>query len=195
METAKRTATETTPSNNHTSSPNHLSNSSDKSLLEKQQKDTNYLIKKVRYLEGKISELEGCLFVTQQVNSLLEATIDCQQQYSRFSSLVISEMNEPGDDKNDLDKLAETLARESDINKDIVFKNIDKTHPISKIEEKDLQHRIVKFTSNSFKEKTFKKYKKTPKEIKNQLRMLEYAKKNWMILVKWSLFTRICMET
>ena len=175
METAKRTATETTPSNNHTSSPNHLSNSSDKSLLEKLQKDTNYLIKKVRYLEGKLSEL-GCLFVTQQVNSFLEATIDCQQQYSRFSSLVISGMNEPGDDENDLDKLAETLARESDINKDIIFKNIDKTHPISKIEGKDLQRRIVKFTSNSFKEKAFKKYKKTPKEIKNQLRMLEYPK-------------------
>ena len=104
-------------------------------------------------------------------------------------------MNETGDDKNDLDKLDETLARESDINKDIVFKNIDKTHPISKIEEKDLQRRIVKFTSNNFKEKAFKKYKKTPKEIKNQLRMLEYSKKNWMILMKWSLFTRICMET
>ena len=33
--------------------------------------------KKVRYLEGKLSELEGCLFVTQRVNSLLEAEMDC----------------------------------------------------------------------------------------------------------------------
>ena len=98
-------------------------------------------------------------------------------------------MNEPGDDKNDLDKLAETLARESDINKDIVFKNNDKTHPISKIEEKDLQRRIVKFTSNSFKEKAFKKYKKTPKEIKNQLRMLEYAKN-----IGWYWWSEVCLR-
>ena len=54
METIKKTATETTPSNNnHTFSPNLLCNSSDKSLLEKQQKDIDYLIKKVKYLEGK----------------------------------------------------------------------------------------------------------------------------------------------
>ena len=49
--------------------------------------------------------------------------------------------------QNNLDKVAKTLARESDINKDIVIKNIDKTHPISKIDEKDLQHTIVKFTT------------------------------------------------
>ena len=76
METTKKATTETTLSNNHTS-PYQLSNSSDKRILEKQQKDIDLLIKKVRYSEGKIFELEGCLFVTQQVNSLLEAKIDC----------------------------------------------------------------------------------------------------------------------
>ena len=90
METTKRTAAETTPSNNHTSSPNHLSNSNDKSLLVKQQKDIDYVIKKVRYLEGKISELKGCLFFTQQVNSLSAAKIDCQEHYSRRPCFVIS---------------------------------------------------------------------------------------------------------
>ena len=69
-------------------------------------------------------------------------------------------MNEPADDKNDLDKVAKTLARESDISKDIIIKNIDKTHPIGKTDEKDLQRRIVKFTFHSFKEKVFKKHKK-----------------------------------
>ena len=82
METTKRTTIETTPSNNHSSSRNHFSNSSDKSLLEIQQKGI------VRYLEGKISELEGCLLVTQRGNSLLEAKIDCQEQYSRQPWLV-----------------------------------------------------------------------------------------------------------
>ena len=167
----KRTTTETTPSNNHTS-PNQLSNSSEKNLFDKQHKDIDCLVKKVRYLESKISELEGCLFVTQRVNSLLEAKIDCQEQYCRRPCYVINGMNEPADDKNDLDKVAETLARESDISKDIItresdiskdiiIKNIDKIHPIGKTDEKDLQLRIVKFTSDSFKEKVFKKHTHT----------------------------------
>ena len=58
METTKKTTTETTPSNNHTS-PNQLSNSSDKRILETQQ-GYRFPDKIVRYLEGKISELEGC---------------------------------------------------------------------------------------------------------------------------------------
>ena len=74
-------------------------------------------------------------------------------------------MNEPGDDRNDLDKVAETLARESNISKDII-KNVNKTYPISKTDEKGLQHRIVKFTSDSFKGKVFKKQDK--KIIENQ---------------------------
>ena len=48
IETTKRTASNTTPSNNHTSSPKQFSNSSNKSLLEKQQKDIDYLMKKGR---------------------------------------------------------------------------------------------------------------------------------------------------
>ena len=152
----KRTTTETIPSNYHTS-PNQLSNSSEKNLFDKHQKNIDYLVKKVRYLEGKISELEGCLFVTQRVNSLLEAKIDCQEQYSRRPCLVINGMSKSTDDENDLDKVAETLARESDISKDIFMKSIDKTHPIGKADEKVLQRRIVKFTSaNNFKEKVFK---------------------------------------
>ena len=90
-------------------------------IKEGQQKGTDYLKKKVRYLEGKISEL-GCLFVTQPVNSLLEAAIDYQEKYSRPPYVVIIKMNEPGDDENNLDKVAETLARESSIQKDIVKK-------------------------------------------------------------------------
>ena len=39
-------------------------------------------------------------------------------------------MSEPGDNENNLDKVAETLARESNINKYIIIKNIDKTHHI-----------------------------------------------------------------
>ena len=149
-------------------------------------------------MEGKISELEGCLFVTQWVNSLLEAKIDCQEQYSRRPCLVINGINEPADDENDLDNVAETLAKESDISKDIIIKNIDKTHLIGKTDEKGLQRRTVKFTSSSFKEKVFKKPKKNikkkslktkrkkqpiklkinlqPSLTKNRLRMLEYAK-------------------
>ena len=69
-------------------------------------------------------------------------------------------MNKPADNENNLDKVAETLARESNISKGIIIKNIDKTHLISKTDEKGLQRRIVKFTSDSFKEQVFKKHKK-----------------------------------
>ena len=69
-------------------------------------------------------------------------------------------MNKPAGNKNNLDKVAGTLARESNISKGIIIKNIDKTHPISKTDEKRLQRRIVKFTSDSFKEQVFKKHKK-----------------------------------
>ena len=69
-------------------------------------------------------------------------------------------MNKPADIKNNLDKVARTLARESNISKGIIIKNIDKTHPISKTDEKRLQRRIVKFTSDSFKEQVFKEHKK-----------------------------------
>ena len=74
-------------------------------------------------------------------------------------------MNEPGDEENDLENIAETLARENDIHKDIVIRNTDKTHPISTIDYIGLQCTIVKFTSDSFKEKVFKKHKKNKKKI------------------------------
>ena len=73
-------------------------------------------------------------------------------------------MNKPGEEENDFENVAETLARESDIHKDIVIRNINKTHPIGKIDDKSLQCRIVKFTSDSFKEKVFKKHKKNKKK-------------------------------
>ena len=73
-------------------------------------------------------------------------------------------MNEAGDEENDLENVAETLARESDIHKDIVIRNIDKIHPIGKIDN-GLQRRIIKFTSDSFKEKVFKKRKKNKKKL------------------------------
>ena len=157
----KRTTTETTPSNNHTS-PKQLSNSSEKNLFNKQQKDIDYLVKKVRCIwrAKSLSQKVACLSPSEWVNSLLEAKIDCQEQYSRWPCLVLNGMNKPADIKNNLDKVARTLARESNISKGIIIKNIDKTHPISKTDEKRLQRRIVKFTSDSFKEQVFKKHKK-----------------------------------
>ena len=116
-ETTKRTTTETTLSNNNHTSPYQLSINSKKKLFEKQQEDIDYLVKKVRCLDGKISEL-GCFFVTQQVNSLLEEKIDCQEQYSWLLWLAISRMKEPGDKKNNSNEVAKTLARESDNTKD-----------------------------------------------------------------------------
>ena len=110
------------------------------------------LLKKVRYLEGDFSELEGCLFVIQRVNSLLEVKL-------------IARSSIPGDH---VWKLAEPLAREYDTSKDIIIKNIDKTYVISTTDEKSLQRRIAKFTLDSFKEKVFQKYKKNKESLKTK---------------------------
>ena len=59
-------------------------------ILEEQQKAIAYLKRKVELLEGKIFELEGQVHVFQTVNTLLEAKIDDQEQYSRRPFLVIS---------------------------------------------------------------------------------------------------------
>ena len=48
--------------------------------LEEQEKSIDYLRRKVELLEGRISELESQIHVTQTVNSLLQTKIDNQEQ-------------------------------------------------------------------------------------------------------------------
>ena len=86
------------------------------------------LLQQVNTLEGKFSELEGRIFVTQRVNTLvaLENMIGCQEQwYSRCLCLVVKGMTEPNTrDDRDVDKIAATLEKETGVNKDIILYNI-----------------------------------------------------------------------
>ena len=56
------------------------------------------------------------------------------------------------DHHTDWEKTITTLSKESGILKDIIKENIDNIHPLGKPDEEGRQLRILKFTSNSFKE-------------------------------------------
>ena len=89
---------------------------------------------------------------------------DAQEQYSRRPCLVINGMAKPGhqevaDNSDDVKQVIETLERECGISQDVIKNNLDKTHPIGRPDEYGKQLRIVKFTTDSFKETVFRKHK------------------------------------
>ena len=103
-------------------------------------------------LEGKPVELEGRIFVTQRVNSQLDNMIDRQYQYSRRPCLLVKDIREPSiENDRDVDDFAAILEKETGIGKDIILANVDKTNSIGRVEN-GKQVRIVKFTSDHFKE-------------------------------------------
>ena len=114
-------------------------------------------------LEGKIFQLEGQVHISQTVNTLLEAKFDDQEQYSRRPCLVISGLARLGEE-DELQKVATTIEDETGITRNTVIRNIDKTHPIGQADENGKQKRIVKFTSDSFKETVYRKHKEKQKE-------------------------------
>ena len=53
---------------------------------------------KVELLEQKISEVKGQIHIAQTIDTLLEANIDDQEQYSRRQFHVISGLAEAGEE-------------------------------------------------------------------------------------------------
>ena len=87
-----------------------------------------------------------------------------QEQHSRRPCLVVNRMMEPrAKDDRDVDNIASTLEKETGIGKDIIPTNIDKTHPIGRVEN-GKQLRIVKFGSDHFKEVICKKHQQRKKD-------------------------------
>ena len=66
---------------------------------------------------------------------------------------------EGADNSDDVSQVIETLERECRISPDLIKNNLDKTHPIGHPDEYGKQSRIVKFTTDSFKETVFRKHK------------------------------------
>ena len=132
--------------------------------MEEHQKSINYLRKKVELLEGRISELESQIHVTQTVHSLLQTKIDNQEQYSGRPCLVINGLEEPGDE-DEIQKISATIEEETGISWGTVIKNLDKTDPIGQVDDAGKQNRIVKFTSDSFKETVYKNQKAKQKKL------------------------------
>ena len=83
------------------------------------------VLQRANTLDGKPSELEGRILVTQRVNSHLQNMIDRQEQNSRRLCLVVNDMTEPNEEDNrDVDNIAATLDKETGI--DTILNNIDK---------------------------------------------------------------------
>ena len=95
--------------------------------------------------------------------------IDLQAQYYRRPSLMINRMAEPRNKSDDEKLILSGLKEKTGISEDVIQQNIGKIHPIGQPED-GKQRRIVKFTSDSFKERVFVKknvYEKMP-TLKNQ---------------------------
>ena len=110
---------------------------------------------------------------------------------------MINGIAEPGNESDDEKLILSRLKEETGIDEDVIEQNIDKIHPIGQPED-GKQCRIVKFTSDSFKERLFMKNKQRkkayiekqekankpvsirfnfePSLTKRQLELLQYAK-------------------
>ena len=119
-------------------------------------------MKRIIILEGKFNELEGRLLITQTINRHLESMIDSQAQHSRRPCLVINGMAEPGNESDDEKLVVSRLKEETGIDEDVIQQNIDKIHPTGQPED-GKQCRIIKSTSDSFKERVFMKHKQRKK--------------------------------
>ena len=130
-------------------------------ITEQQHQMIDELLQRVNTLEGKFFELEGWILVTQRVKSHLENMIDHQEQYSRPSCLVANDIKEPSveDDTDVFHNIAPTLEKETGIDKDTIANNIDKAHPICRVEN-GKQLRTIKFRSDHFKEVIYEILKK-----------------------------------
>ena len=133
-------------------------------LIEEQLKVIKSMQVKIHALEAKVYELEGQMNVTQTVNSHLQNMVDAQEQYSRRPCLAINGMAKPGheegaDNSGDVKQVIETLERECGISQDVIKNNLDKTQPIGRPDWYGKQFRIIKFTTDSFKETVFRKHK------------------------------------
>ena len=125
-------------------------------------------MKRISTLKGKFYELEGRLLINQTVNRHLESMIDSQALYFRRLCLVINEMAEPGNESHDKKLILLRMKEKTIIDEDVIRQNIDKIHPIGQPGD-GKQHRIVKFTSDSFKERVFMKDKQRKKpSLKNK---------------------------
>ena len=82
----------------------------------------------------------------------------------RRPCLVINGLEEPGDE-DEIQKIAATIEEETGISWNTVIKNLDKIHPIGQVDDAGKQKRIVKFTSDSFRETVYKNQKEKQKKL------------------------------
>ena len=134
---------------------------------EKQQQETiEKLLQRVEVLENKVQMLESSMMVTKTTSDNLKIMLDNQQQYSRRPCMIVTGMSPPGNEVSnteDAENVLSVLSTESGLDKNIIEQNVDKIHPVGKIVN-EKQQRIVKFTSDSFKERIYLAQKQKKKQ-------------------------------
>ena len=110
-------------------------------------------------MEGKICQLQSEIFVTQNVNNLLQVKMDDNTQYSRRNCLIFDGLykDHRGSEENIKEKVKESLKK--DLNVDhTAFTNIDRAHRLpSKRNNKNSV--IVKFKSFTDRNEIYKNRK------------------------------------
>ena len=100
-----------------------------------------------------IGFVELCMAVTADVKiaGILKIAI--------INGMAKPEHDKGADNSDDASQVIKTLERECGISPDVIKNNIDTMQPIGRPDEYGKQLRIVKFTTNSFKEMVFRKHK------------------------------------
>ena len=156
--------------NNETTGSPHTSNNKEElTKKERQQQVTiELLLERVVDLEIRVKVLESELSITKTTSGRLKIMLNNQQQHSRRPCMVVSGMEAPGDkvsNSGNAENILSVLVTERGVDKNIIANNIGKFHSIGAVLD-NKQQRIIKFKSNSFKEKIYMAQKERKKRNK-----------------------------
>ena len=139
------------------------------------------LSKRVSVLEGEMCMLRSELVVSSHVNSVLNAQIDDQEQYSRRSCMIVDGiLPTTKESTHDLKLKIQKIITKSEDPEDLGGKppisvkqfneEFDKCHRVGPVKN-GRQSAIVKFKSHGFREEIYRRRKTITKKTGNKLRI------------------------
>ena len=134
-------------------------------IFKKQQKIIEELLDRLGRLKGTVAAMEGELAVVRNANTILSQQLDEADQYSRRSCMVVMGLRKPEKDETnneDSKRVISAIAGEARLDEREFMRHMDKVNPAGGMKN-GKQSRIIKFTTHSFKEKVFLKYKQNKK--------------------------------
>lgn len=157
-----------------------------KLIVARQQKDIDFLLRKVALLEGNQCRQLADIAIAQHMSKVLSENLDDLQQYSKRSCVVVDGIPLPPLDRqsdpkiNDLleDEIRTMLSNELDIAPSKIATEFDKAHRIGPIDDNGNQAVIVKFKSHSFRSHIYGNRKKIQnKKIKIKISLTPERRK------------------